>query len=251
MRIGRVQTDGGPVYAIIEGEAVYRLEGSPFETPRRGERLGALGAIRLLAPCEPTKIVCIGLNYHAHAAESGQQVPKEPLMFFKPPTAVVGPEEDVLWAPGSERIDYEAELAVVFKKRAKNVPLGAYREYVLGYTCANDISARDFQRGDGQWSRAKGSDTFCPLGPWIETELDPGNLRISVLLNGVVKQDSTTADLAFDVDHLIHHMTKYFTMLPGDVLLTGTPSGIGPMNPGDQYEVIIEGIGTLRNRIRR
>ncbi len=172
-------------------------------------------------------------------------------MFFNPPTAVVGPEEDVLWAPGSERIDYEAELAVVFKKRAKNVPLGAYREYVLGYTCANDISARDFQRGDGQWSRAKGSDTFCPLGPWIETELDPGNLRISGRLNGMVKQDSTTADLAFDVDHLIHHMTKYFTMLPGDVLLTGTPSGIGPMNPGDQYEVSIEGIGTLRNRIRR
>jgi 2-keto-4-pentenoate hydratase/2-oxohepta-3-ene-1,7-dioic acid hydratase in catechol pathway len=251
MRIGRVQTAGGPVYAIIDGETVYRLEGSPFETPQRGERIGTLGTVRLLAPCEPTKIVCIGLNYHAHAAESGQQVPKEPLMFFKPPTAVVGPEEDVQWAPGSERIDYEAELAVVFKKRAKNVPLGAYREYVLGYTCANDISARDFQRNDGQWSRAKGSDTFCPLGPWIETEIDPGNLHISGRLNGVVKQDSTTADLAFDVDHLIHHLTKYFTMLPGDVLLTGTPSGIGPMNPGDEYEVIIEGIGTLRNRIRR
>jgi 2-keto-4-pentenoate hydratase/2-oxohepta-3-ene-1,7-dioic acid hydratase in catechol pathway len=249
MRIARVEVRDMPVWAIVEGEVVYRLEGSPFEDPRRGERLGDLGSLRLLAPCEPTKIVCIGLNYRAHAAESGQEVPKEPLMFFKPPSSVIGPGENVIWAPGSERIDYEAELAVVFKKRAKHVAPGAYREYVLGYTCGNDISARDFQRGDGQWSRAKGSDTFCPLGPWIETDVDPGNLRITGKLNGVVKQDSSTADLAFNVDQLITHMTKYFTMLPGDVILTGTPAGIGPMNPGDEYEVIIEGIGSLKNRI--
>jgi 2-keto-4-pentenoate hydratase/2-oxohepta-3-ene-1,7-dioic acid hydratase in catechol pathway len=257
MKIARVRGGagggeaGGGVWAIVEGDTVYRLEGSPWETPRRGAPIGDLASTTLLAPCEPTKVVCIGLNYRAHAAESGQQVPGEPLMFFKPPTSVVGPGEDVVWAPGSEQIDYEAELAVVFKRRAKSVPVGGYRDYVLGYTCANDVSARDFQRGDGQWARAKGSDTFCPLGPWIETEVDPGDLRISGKLNGALKQDSRTSDLVFDVDHLISHLTKYFTMEPGDVLITGTPAGIGPMNPGDEYEVTIEGIGSLKNRMRR
>ncbi|MBI3972759.1 MAG: fumarylacetoacetate hydrolase family protein [Chloroflexi bacterium] len=251
MKLARVQTDTGPAWAIVEGETVFRLEGSPFEHPTKGERIGDLASTKLLAPCQPTKVVCIGLNYRAHAAESGQEVPPEPLMFLKPPTSVVGPGEDVVWAPGSERIDYEAELAVVFKKRAKNVAPGAYKDYVLGYTCANDISARDFQRGDGQWARAKGSDTFCPLGPWIETELDAGNVRITGKLNGEVRQDSTTADLAFTIEQLITHLTKYFTMEPGDVLITGTPAGIGPMNPGDEYEITIEGIGSLKNRIRK
>src|SRR5262249_13823742 len=156
-------------------------------------RLGDLSTQTLLAPCEPTKIVCIGLNYRAHAAESGSPLPPEPLMFFKPPTSVVGPGEDVHWAPGSEQIDYEAELAVVFKRRAKDVPPGAFKDYVLGYTCANDVSARDFQRGDGQWSRAKGSDTFCPLGPWIETAVDPSDLRLTGKLNGEIRQDSRTS----------------------------------------------------------
>jgi 2-keto-4-pentenoate hydratase/2-oxohepta-3-ene-1,7-dioic acid hydratase in catechol pathway len=251
MRIARVLHAGAPTYAIVEHEAVYRLEGSPFDNPSRGERLGDLANTTLLAPCEPSKVLCIGLNYHAHARETNQQVPPEPLMFWKPPTSVIGPGDDVVWAPDSAQIDYEAELAVVFKRRAKHVPLGAYKEYVLGYTCANDISARDFQRGDGQWSRAKGSDTFCPLGPWIETDVDPSNLQITGKLNGEARQDSRTSDLAFDVDHLIAHLTKYFTMLPGDVLLTGTPSGIGPMNPGDEYEITIEGIGSLTNRMTK
>ena len=251
MKIARVSHGGSPTYAVVEGDTVYRLEGSPFESPRRGERIGDLAATKLLAPCEPTKVLCIGLNYHAHARETNQQVPPEPLMFWKPPTTVVGPSDVVVWAPGSQQIDYESELAVVFKKTAKNVPLGAYKEYVLGYTCANDISARDFQRGDGQWSRAKGSDTFCPLGPWIETDVDPSDLRISGRLNGELRQDSRTSDLAFNVDQLIAHLTKYFTMLPGDVLITGTPAGIGPMNPGDEYEVEIEGIGSLKNRMTK
>jgi 2-keto-4-pentenoate hydratase/2-oxohepta-3-ene-1,7-dioic acid hydratase in catechol pathway len=246
-----VEHEGKAVWGIVEDGFVHRLEGSPWDEPRKGHRLSDVSSARLLAPCEPTKIVCIGLNYQAHAAESGQVVPDEPLMFLKPPTAVIGPGDDVLWAPGSERIDYEAELAVVFRRRAKHVPPGSYRDFVLGYTCANDISARDFQRGDGQWSRAKGSDTFCPLGPWIETDLNPADLAIRGLLNGQVKQDSRTSDLAFDVDHLISFVTQYFTMLPGDVLLTGTPAGIGPMNPGDEYAVEIQGIGTLRNRIRK
>jgi len=251
MKIARVQVGGEAQWAIVEGDTAYKLEGSPWENPRKGSSLGALAALKLLAPSQPSKIVCIGLNYRAHAAESGQQVPPEPLMFFKPPTSIVGPDDDVVWAPGSEKIDYEAELGVVFKKQAKHVPPGAYKDYVLGYTCANDISARDFQRGDGQWARAKGSDTFCPLGPWIETDVEPGDLRISGKLNGEMRQDSRTSDLVFDVDHLISHITKYFTMEPGDVLITGTPAGIGPMNPGDVYEVTIEGIGSLSNRMTK
>ncbi|HVG95270.1 MAG TPA: fumarylacetoacetate hydrolase family protein [Chloroflexota bacterium] len=251
MKIARVRVGGEAVWAIVDGETVYRLEGSPWESAERGAAIGPLSGAKLLAPCEPTKVVCIGLNYRAHAAESGQQVPPEPLMFLKPPTSVVGPGDDVVWAPGSEHIDYEAELAVVFKRQAKSVPAGAFKDYVLGYTCANDISARDFQRGDGQWARAKGSDTFCPLGPWIETDVDPSDLRISGKLNGETKQDSRTSDLVFDVDFLISHLTKYFTMYPGDVLITGTPAGIGPMNPGDSYEVTIEGVGSLSNTMTR
>lgn len=251
MRIGRVEANGQAQWAIIENDSVFRLEGSPFENPSKGERIGELNSIKLLAPTQPTKVVCIGLNYRAHAAETGSQVPDLPLMFLKPPTSVIGPGDNVVWAPDSEKIDYESELAVVFKRRAKNVPPGAYKEYVLGYTCANDVSARDFQRGDGQWARAKGSDTFCPLGPWIETDLDPSDLRITGKLNGEVKQDSRTSDLVFNIDFLISHLTKYFTMEPGDVLITGTPSGIGPMNPGDEYEVTIEGIGSLRNKMTK
>ena len=251
MRIGRAQVGNEPTWVVIEGETVFRLNGSPFQNPSRGEKVGELGSTKLLAPAEPTKVVCIGLNYRAHAAETGQELPKEPLMFLKPPTAVVGPGDDVVWAPGSQKIDYEAELAVVFKRTAKNVARGAYKNYVLGYTCANDISARDFQRGDGQWARAKGADTFCPLGPWIETDVDPADLRISGKLNGETKQDSRTSDLVFDVDFLISHLTKYFTMLSGDVLITGTPAGIGAMNPGDEYEVEIEGIGSLKNKMTK
>jgi 2-keto-4-pentenoate hydratase/2-oxohepta-3-ene-1,7-dioic acid hydratase in catechol pathway len=251
MRIARVESGGQPVWAIVEGDTVYRLDGSPFDSPRRGERIGDLSSTRLLAPCQPTKVICIGLNYRAHAAETGQELPKEPLMFLKPPTSVIGPGDDVVWAPDSKKIDYEAELAVVFKKRAKHVARGAYKDYVLGYTCANDISARDFQRGDGQWARAKGSDTFCPIGPWIETDVDPNDLRISGKLDGEIKQDSRTSDLVFNLDFLISHLTKYFTMEPGDVLITGTPAGIGDMPVGSEYEVTIEGIGSLKNKMTK
>ena len=251
MRIGRVQGSQGPTWAIVEGDTVYALDGNPYENPRRGARIGDLSAAKLLAPCEPTKLVCIGRNYKAHIEETNAPTPKEPLMFFKPPTSVVGPGDDVVWAPGSEKIDYEAELVVVFKKRAKNVPAGGYKDYVLGYTCGNDISARDFQDNDDQWSRAKGSDTFCPLGPWIETGVDPNDLRITGKLDGKVVQDARTSDLLFKIDYLIEFMTRYFTMLPGDAIMTGTPSGIGRMPVGSAYEVTIEGIGSLTNRMTK
>jgi len=246
VKIARVQGPSGPQWAVVQGDQVFLAGSSPFEGGIRH-----VSEVQFLAPCEPSKIVAIGLNYASHARESGAQIPPEPLMFFKPSTSVIGPGADILWAPGSQRIDYEAELAVVIKKTAQHVPADRWREYVLGYTCANDVSARDFQRGDGQWSRAKGSDTFCPLGPWIETDLDPSDLRIVGRLNGEVRQEARTADLAFGIPALIAHITRYFTLLPGDVILTGTPAGIGPLQPGDVYEVEIEGVGTLRNRIVR
>lgn len=253
MRIARVDVHGEAHDAIIEGDIAYHLEGTPFENPHRGAEIGPVAGLKLLAPCQPTKIVCIGLNYKAHIEETNSTAPTEPLMFFKPPTAVVGHEDDVHWIPGTEKMDYESELALVFGKKAKFVAPGTYRDYVLGYTCANDISARDFQRGDGQWTRGKGSDTFCPLGPWIVTDIDAEDLHIGGALNGEVRQDSRTSDLLFGLDELVVHVTKYFTMLPGDVIITGTPSGVGTskglMKPGDVYEVTIEGIGTLRNRI--
>ena len=253
MRIARVDVHGEAHDAIIEGDIAYHLEGTPFENPNRGAEIGPVAGLKLLAPCQPTKIVCIGLNYKAHIEETNSTAPTEPLMFFKPPTAVVGHEDDVHWIPGTEKMDYESELALVFGKKAKFVAPGTYRDYVLGYTCANDISARDFQRGDGQWTRGKGSDTFCPLGPWIVTDIDAEDLHIGGALNGEVRQDSRTSDLLFGLDELVVHVTKYFTMLPGDVIITGTPSGVGTskglMKPGDVYEVTIEGIGTLRNRI--
>jgi 2-keto-4-pentenoate hydratase/2-oxohepta-3-ene-1,7-dioic acid hydratase in catechol pathway len=251
VNIARVLIQGETRWAIVEDDQVYRLIGSPFDVPQRGERLAALADVRLLPPVVPSKIVAIGLNYLMHARESGQEPPAEPQAFFKPPSSVIGHLDTIYWPPGTERIDYEAELCVVIGRRAKNVPVERALDYVLGYTCGNDVSARDFQRNDLQWARAKGSDTFCPLGPWITTGLDPRNLRIIGTLNGEVRQDSTTADLIHGVDRLIAHITRWITLEPGDVIMTGTPAGIGPMKPGDEFAVTIEGIGTLRNRLER
>jgi 2-keto-4-pentenoate hydratase/2-oxohepta-3-ene-1,7-dioic acid hydratase in catechol pathway len=251
VNIARVQLGGETRWAIVEDDQVYRLIGSPFDAPRRGERIGSLGDVRLLAPVVPSKIVAIGLNYLLHARESGQSPPPEPQAFFKPPSAVIGHLDTIYWPPETEQVDYEAELVAVIGRRARHVPLERAREYVLGYTCGNDVSARDFQRNDLQWFRAKGADTFCPLGPWITTDLDPRNLRITGTLNGAVRQDSSTSDLIHGVDKLVAHITRWVTLEPGDVIMTGTPAGIGPMQPGDEFAVSIEGIGTLRNRFER
>lgn len=192
----------------------------------------------------------IALNYRDHAAEAGKPLPEVPNFFFKPSTAVIGPGEAVFWPPGCRRLDYEGELAVVMGAVARGVRAGRWREVVLGFTCGIDATARDLQRVDGQWGRAKGFDTSAPLGPWVETDLDPANLRLVTRVNGEVKQDSSTAQLVFGVPALVEFVTSYVTLLPGDVILTGTPAGVGPLSSGDRVQVEIEGIGTLTVAVR-
>ncbi len=250
MRIARVSAGGAARWAALDGDQVFQLD-DVYGAQRRGASLGSLGGVKLLAPAEPKIIVCIGLNYAAHAAESGQTIPEEPLMFFKPPTALIGPGEEITWPIGTTRIDSEAELALVIRKTAKLIRPDRWRDYVLGYTCGNDVSARDWQGKDGQWSRAKGFDTSCPLGPWLETEVNPDNLRIQGFLDGKSQQDSSTSDLGHNVGKLVAHISRYFTLEAGDVIMTGTPAHPGHMEDGSEYTIEIQGIGKLTNRIRK
>lgn len=197
----------------------------------------------------PTKIVCIGRNYADHAKELGNEVPSEPIIFLKPPSAVIPPEAAIVRPPQSQRVDFEGELAIVIARKAKNVSRAQWRDYVLGFTCANDVTARDLQKKDLQFTRGKGFDTFCPVGPVIETDLDPSALRLVTRVNGEVKQNGNTRDMIFKCDFIIEFITSVMTLCPGDVILTGTPAGVGPLNSGDVVEVEIEGIGTLRNHV--
>lgn len=213
------------------------LDGSTYKLDR----------VRLLAPCLPSKIVCLGLNYRSHVEELKLPMPPVPLIFLKPSTAVIGPDDKIILPRGWKRIDYEGELGVVIGKKAKDIPEKTAKEYVLGYTCFNDVSDRDAQAADGQWSRAKGYDTFAPIGPWIETEANPDNLKLETFLNDELRQSASTSDLIFGISKLISFISSVMTLLPGDVIATGTPSGIGPMNPGDVAEIKIQNIGTLRN----
>ena len=234
--------------------SVAEIAGHPFGPGADGVRLtGAsypVADVRLLAPVLPTKVVAIGRNYLEHARELGNEPPSEPLIFLKPSTAVVGPG-DAIVRPGklSQRVDFEGELALVFGRLCRDVPLARVPEVIFGYTCANDVTARDLQRSDGQWTRAKGFDTFCPLGPWIETDLEAADVRLTTTVNGEVKQDSRTSLLIHDIATLVSYVTAVMTMLPGDVLLTGTPAGVGPLVAGDSVAVTVEGIGTLTNRV--
>jgi 2-keto-4-pentenoate hydratase/2-oxohepta-3-ene-1,7-dioic acid hydratase in catechol pathway len=249
MKYARVRVDGEEFYAVIEGERLVRLADKPYDGVKPDGRTYDLSHVRLLAPCEPTKIVCVGKNYWAHAEEMKEGHPEEPLLFLKPSTCVVGPEDEVVYPKLSHRLDYEGELAVVIGMKAHNVAPGTAAGYIFGYTCLNDVTARDIQKSDPQWTRGKSFDTFAPIGPWIETELNAGNVRIRTRLNGETKQDSNTALMTHDIDELICYMSACMTLLPGDVIATGTPEGISPMQRGDMVEVEIEGIGILRNRI--
>jgi 2-keto-4-pentenoate hydratase/2-oxohepta-3-ene-1,7-dioic acid hydratase in catechol pathway len=249
MRIARFSHDGEVSFGVVEGDAIAQISAHPFGPVEFTGGRVALSSVRLLAPVLPSKVVAIGKNYADHAAEMGGDVPERPLIFLKPSTAVVGPGDDVAAPPSSERVDYEGELAVVIGRLCRDVPVERAMDVVLGYTCGNDVTARDQQRADGQWSRAKGYDTFCPLGPWIETELDPGDLRITTRLNGEVKQDARTSMIVHKIPSLIAYITSCMTLLPGDVILTGTPEGVGPMRVGDSVEVEIEGIGALANPV--
>jgi 2-keto-4-pentenoate hydratase/2-oxohepta-3-ene-1,7-dioic acid hydratase in catechol pathway len=208
-----------------------------------------LGDLRFLSPIVPGKIVCVGRNYAAHAKELGNEVPPEPIIFLKPPSSLLDPQGTIRRPPSSSRVDFEGELAIVIGSRAKRVARGAWRDVVLGFTCANDVTARDLQKKDVQFTRGKGFDTFCPIGPWIETDLDPSDLRIVTRVNGMVRQDARTSQMMFDCGALVAFVSEIMTLEPGDVILTGTPEGVGPLEAGDSVEVEIEGIGSLSNGV--
>jgi 2-keto-4-pentenoate hydratase/2-oxohepta-3-ene-1,7-dioic acid hydratase in catechol pathway len=258
MKIVRFKGKAGDIrYGIHEGDRIAFAEGDPFTGLRPTKTSVPAKDAKLLAPVAPPNILAVGRNYKAHAAEGGDDLPKAPLLFIKATTSVTGPGDPiVIPAVAPTEVDYEAELAVVIGKTARNVKEEEALRFVLGYTCANDVSARDCQRNDGQWARAKSFDAFAPLGPWIETELDPGNRPIRCRVNGVTLQDANTSLLIFSVQHLIAYLSAGMTLLPGTVLLTGTPAGVGfarkpPvwLKPGDDVEVEIEGIGVLRNPV--
>ncbi|MCA1960128.1 MAG: fumarylacetoacetate hydrolase family protein [Desulfomonile sp.] len=243
MKLVRFLIDNVVYRGRLEADRIIPLDGTG------AEQSYSLADVRLLAPVSPTKVVAIGLNYRDHAEEVRLPIPEEPLLFIKPPSSVIGPEEPILMPPQSARVDYEAELAVVIGKQARRVPRDRAAEHILGYTCLNDVTARDLQKRDGQWTRAKGFDTFCPIGPWVETEVDPSDLAIELYLNGERKQASRTSMLIFPVDRLVEFVSSVMTLEPGDIIATGTTSGIGPMKAGDSVEVRIEGIGSLNNPV--
>ena len=250
MRLVRFLARGKPAWGIVNGDELAELDGdffTPFKTLKAGH---VFSQVKLLPPCNPSKVVAVGLNYRDHAHELGLAIPEEPVIFLKPTTTVIGPGKSVICPAASSRVDYEAELGVVVKDRTRNIGPEEAPDHILGYTCANDVTARDLQKKDGQWTRAKSFDTFCPVGPWIETDLDPGDLLIQSYLNGERRQSSRTSQLIFNVQELVSFISGIMTLEPGDLIITGTPAGIGPMKPGDEIEVRIEGIGSLKNKVR-
>jgi 2-keto-4-pentenoate hydratase/2-oxohepta-3-ene-1,7-dioic acid hydratase in catechol pathway len=249
-RFVRVLHEGSPRYGVIDGAEVALIEPHPFVPYRpTGDRLGIEG-LRLLAPVIPSKIVCVGKNYRDHAAEMGGEVPSEPLFFLKPSSSVIGPGEPIrLPTDLSDEVHHEAELAVVVGALLQRVSPQEAAAGILGYTCANDVTARDLQRSENQWFRAKGFDSFCPLGPAVATGLDAADLRVRCLVDGEVRQDGTTADLVWDVATLLSDISQVVTLLPSDVVLTGTPAGVGPLAPGQRVRIEIDGIGALENPV--
>lgn len=249
-------TDSGlgtdPLYGILEEDnTITVITGDPlFQGIQKTAAVIPLTQVRLLAPVIPrSKIVCIGKNYADHAAEMGGAVPDEPIIFIKPNTTVIGPSETIVWPEMAPSIDYEGELAIVIGRICKEVPIERANDVIFGYTMANDVTSRELQKRDGQWTRAKGFDTFCPLGPWIETDFVPGNQRITTTLDGVIKQDARLSDMIFKVPEIINFVTSVMTLLPGDVIITGTPAGIGPMSEKSTVAISIEGLGQLTNKV--
>lgn len=255
MKLARFSSGANACYGIVEGELMREVkppgEDWRAETFRETGRLFNLAEVKLLAPCQPSKVLCIGLNYRSHAQEMGQALPENPIVFIKPSTAVIGPEEAIIHPRQSRRVDYESELAVVIGRKAFGIKAAQALDYVFGYTCGNDVTARDLQPPLGQWTYAKSFDTFCPLGPVITTEIeDPEKLPVKGYLNGKEVQSGSTADHIFSVAALIEYISGCMTLLPGDVIITGTPAGIGPMRPGDTFSVAIDGIGALTNFVK-
>lgn len=240
-----------PRYGLIEGENVIEIVGPPWGQWTRSSHSWRLTDVRLLAPVEPSKIVCVGRNYAAHAAELGNEVPKEPLIFLKPSTSIIGPEEPVVFTKYSRQVEHEGELALVVARRCSHLSdSDDALSYLLGYACLNDVTARDLQKSDVQFTRGKGFDTFCPIGPHIETELDPSKVLIETRVNGGVRQSSNTSLMIYPVPFLVRWISRMMTLLPGDVIATGTPAGVGPLVAGDMVEVAVSGVGVLRNPVR-
>lgn len=248
MRVVRVLSDGDCRYGLADNSTVTLISDEPFAAWEPEGTVALLGA-ELLSPVVPTKIVCVGINYRGHAQEMGHDIHDEPVLFLKPPTSVNHPDHTIDMPSGVGRVDYEAELAVVIGRRTHMATADEARQNVLGFTCANDVTARDMQKRDGQWTRAKGYDGFCPLGPWVETDVDPTSLAIESRVNGEVRQRANTSDMIHDPYELVSFVSHVMTLVPGDVVLTGTPSGIGALESGDLVEVEIEGIGTLSNTV--
>jgi 2-keto-4-pentenoate hydratase/2-oxohepta-3-ene-1,7-dioic acid hydratase in catechol pathway len=258
MRLGRIASPDGVAFVTIEapqegagGSDIAReIADHPFGAPTFTGRSWPIADVRLLAPILPSKVVAVGRNYADHARELGNEVPSAPLIFLKPSTSVIGPFAPILYPPSSERVEFEGELAVVIGRPCRDVRAEDAAGVILGYTVANDVTARDLQRADNSFTRAKSFDTFCPLGPWIETELDPNDVEIRTELDGETLQDGHTAQMIFPVSELIEFVSSVMTLLPGDVLLTGTPAGVGPMQPGQTVSVTVAGIGTLSNPVQ-
>ena len=238
------------LYGIIEGSDVHEISDAPWAAWSRAERTWKLTDVRLAAPVQPRKIVCVGRNYAAHAAELGNEVPKEPLIFLKPSSSLIGPEENIVLTPYSQRIEHEGELAMVIGKRCAHLSDSADAlSYVLGYTCLNDVTARDLQKSDVQFTRAKSFDTFCPVGPHIETDLTPTDALVETFVNGAKRQSGSTALMVYPCAFIVRWISRMMTLEPGDVIATGTPAGVGPLLPGDSVEVRVAGIGVLRNPV--
>ncbi|MCX7973851.1 MAG: fumarylacetoacetate hydrolase family protein [Candidatus Aminicenantes bacterium] len=252
MKIYRFLWEQKELYGVLREGLLYPLRGSVFESSEIEDYCIPIGKVKILPPVTPTKIIGVGVNYRDHAQEMGRTLPEEPLIFLKPPSAIIGPNEAILFPRMAHRIDYEGELAVIIKKEVHDLDDEAdLKQVILGYTCFNDVTARDLQLKDGQFTRAKSFDTFAPCGPCIATDLDPSHLTLKTFLNGKLRQSASTSQMIFPVYFLIRFISRIMTLYPGDIITTGTPAGVGPMNPGDRVDVQIEGIGTLSNIVLR
>lgn len=251
MKIARAVVNNIPLWGMVQKDTLHVLHGNPFDSIQITRKEIPLETVRFLPPSVPTKIILAGLNYKEHALELSMKLPEEPVIFMKPVSSLSADKDAIVYPQGVARLDYEAEMAVIIKKTCRNIHEKEVRDYIFGYTCLNDVTARDLQKKDGQWTRAKSFDTFCPVGPWVETENTPSEKRIRLYLNKELKQDSSTADFIFNVEYLISFISRIMTLFPGDIISTGTPQGVGPMFPGDTVMVDIEGIGQLVNTVQK
>ncbi len=254
MKFCRFRLNSGPTterFGIVDSDSIRAITKAPWEAWEKTPESFATDNCKFLSPVIPSKIVCVGRNYAAHASELGNELPKEPLIFLKPPSSIIGPGDAIVLPPSSQRVEHEAELGLVIGKKCHNLKdQDESLSYVLGYTCLNDVTARDLQKSDVQFTRAKGFDTFCPVGPSIETQMDPRNTLVEARVNGAVRQSGTTSLMIYPVEYLVKWISRVMTLLPGDVIATGTPAGVGPLMAGDLVEVSVSGVGMLRNPVQ-